>query len=110
MYYEFDIRENKTGKVTRARIFAWWSGEHSIAERQRMCDCQLGAFFNMKPEDFNTWENYMRSGPGGVQLANRQLEYLKHHDCNHKPSRKYTVTAAYLPSGETIELVEKAAA
>lgn len=104
MYYEFDIRENKTDEVHRARIFCWWSGEHSIAERRQMCDCQLGALFSMKPEDFHTWANYSRSGPGGGQLASRQYQYLKEHTCDHKPSRKYTATRAYLPGGDAIDI------
>lgn len=110
MFYEFDIRENKTKKVHRARVFCWWTGEHSIRSLHAMCDCQLGAFFSMKPEDFNTWENYMKHGPGGGQMAQRQYDYLKHHGCTHKPSRKYTVIAAYLPGGDVIDLEEKAAA
>lgn len=104
MYYEFDIRENKTKEVHRVRIFCWWTGEHSIAERQQMCDCQLGAFFSMRPEDFNTWEGYLKYGPGAGQLSSRQSEYLKLHPCNHKPSRKYTATRAYIPSGDVVDI------
>jgi hypothetical protein len=110
MFYEFDVRENKTGKVNRARIFCWWSGDHSIAERKQMCDCQLAGFFNTPLESYQTWEHYRQYGPSNNGIHGRQSEYLKHHSCNHKPSRKYTVTAAYLPGGDVIDLEEQAAA
>ena len=110
MFYEFDIREDKTGTVKRARIFAWWSGEHSITERQQMCDCQLAAFFNTPFDSYQTWAHYMQYGPSNNGIHGRQSEYLKHHTCDHKPSRKFTATTAYLPSGETVELIERQAA
>jgi hypothetical protein len=104
MYYEFDIRENKTKEVVRTRIFCWWTGEHSIAERRRMCDCQLGAFFDTPIERAQTWADFLRYGPSNNHVHEKQLRYLEGHTCDHKPSRKYTVTNAYLPGGDVIEV------
>lgn len=102
-YYEFDIREMKTGEVKRVPIFAYWSGEASIAERRRMCDCQLGAFFTARPEDLNTLELFYKGSTTNV-ITLTQNAYLTQHKCNHKPSKKYVAERAYLTDGEVIEI------
>lgn len=96
-YYEFEIQERKTGEVKRVPIFAYWSGERSIAERQRMCDCQLGAFFTARPEDLNTLELFYKGSFTNV-FTHTQNDYLKRHKCDHAPSKKFQVLRAHVGS------------
>lgn len=96
-FYEFDIREINTGEVKRVPIFAYWSGKHSIVERQRMCDCQLGAFFHARPEDLNTLARFNKGGATNF-FSVAQAKYLRTHKCDHSPSKKYQVLRAHVGS------------
>lgn len=101
-FYEFDIQERKSGEVKRVPIFAYWTGERSIAERQRMCDCQLGAFFDARPEDLNTLTNFNKGSTTNF-FSGAQYGYLKKEKCDHKPSKKFQVTRAHV-AGDVIEI------
>lgn len=102
MFYEFDILERKTQEVRRVPIQCWWSGDASINERQRMCDCQLGAFWN-------EWAAQHKHRPDAQVLDfgrffdNQQFEYLNKHKCDHRPSKKFQVLRAHV-GGDVIEI------
>lgn len=101
-FYEFDIFEHESGETKRVPFFAYWSGEASIAERRRMCDCQLGAFFNAHPDDLNTLDKIAKGSVTNF-FAGAQYKYLKAHKCDHAPSKKFTVARAYV-DGDVIEI------
>jgi hypothetical protein len=101
-FYEFDIEERKTGEVKRVPIFAYWSGEHSIAERRRMCDCQLGSFFDAHPADLNTLEKFNKGSTTNF-FPGAQYRYLNGHKCDHRPSGKFQVLRAHV-SGDVVEI------
>lgn len=101
MYYEIDIQDRKSKETRRVPKFCWWSGDNSIAELRRMCDCQLGAFFTSKshptPAAFDR-------GTITNNFAGAQFEYLKHNKCDHKPSKKFAVTRAVLPDERVVDI------
>lgn len=101
-YYEFEIQERKTGEVERVPIFAYWSGNSSIAERKRMCDCQLGAFFTARPKDLNTLVNFNKGSATNFFSA-AQDRYLKTHKCDHAPSEKFQALRAHV-GGDVFEI------
>jgi hypothetical protein len=111
MYYEFDVRELKSGHTHRARMFCWWSGEASIAGLRAMCDCQLGGFFIAASKNmFPTWEQFRshtRSGNANNAFTHGQHDWREKHECTcGTPSKKYAVLRAIMADGSVIELDE----
>lgn len=102
MFYEFEIRERKTGQLERVPVHCWWSGSGSEEGLRAMCDCQLGAYFDTSKKlrernhsrPLTDWGNW---------FSNAQFEYLQQHQCNHKPSKRFEVLQAFV-GGDVIAI------
>lgn len=104
MFYEFEIQEHETGECRRVPIHCWWS-DGSADGLRKMCDCQLGAYFETDKRMRPTNES-PRMMDWGNFFAPAQHQYLKTNECQHSPSRRYTVLRAFLPGDQIIEIAQ----
>jgi hypothetical protein len=109
MFYDLEVEEIKTGKVKRSQVACWWSGIHSIHGLHAMCDCQLAGYFGAESRMVQDGDGQYRESWSNAFSAAQQ-NYLKANTCKHGPAKRFRPVRAILPSGETVELVEKAAA
>jgi hypothetical protein len=109
MFYDLEVEEIKTGKLKRSQVGCWWSGAASTQALHAMCDCQLAGYFHAKSHMVRDSDGVDRVSWSNA-FAIAQQDYLKANNCKHAPAKKFRPVRAILPSGEAIELIEKAAA
>jgi hypothetical protein len=109
MFYDLEVEEIKTGKVSCSQVGAWWTGHHSIGGLHAMCDCQLAVYFYAESKLVMEPDGKKRVSWSNAHTIAQQ-NYLKVNSCEHGRAKKFRPVRAVLPSGEVVQLKQKAAA